>query len=83
MALLSQHMFAMITIDPDTINLKEALNDSDRDQFIEAMGKELSDHVTRKHWKVVSLKDVPKTKTCLPMVWSMKRKRNLIGEIVK
>ena len=71
MALLSQHMLAMITTDPDTMNLKEALNDSDRDQFIEAMGKELSDHVTCKHWKVVSLKDVSKTKTYQSMPFQM------------
>jgi len=83
MALLSQHMFALITTDPDTMKLREALSGSDRDQFIVAMKKELSNHVTRKHWKVVPIKNTPRTKTCLPMVWSMKRKRNLIGETVK
>ena len=78
MVLLSQHMFALITTDPDTMNLKEALSGSGRNNFIVAMEKELGDHVTRKHWKVIPLKDVPRTKTCLHMVWSMKRKRSPI-----
>ena len=83
MALLGQHMFALITTDPVTMNLKEALRGSDRHNFIVAMEQELRDHVTHKHWKVIFLKDVSRTKTCLPIVWSMKRNRNPIGEIVK
>ena len=69
--------------DPDTMYLNEAMAQPDRDKFIEAMRSELLDHIQRKHWKVVPIKSVPKGKKCLPMVWSMKRKRNPIGEIIK
>ena len=47
------------------------------------MYKELNDHVSRKHWKVIPLRHVPPLKKCIPMVWSMKRKRNLVGEVMK
>ena len=69
--------------DPDTMYLNEAMAEPDREQFIDAMKKELLDHINRKHWKVVPIKSIPKGKKCLPMVWSMKRKRNPIGEITK
>ena len=42
--------------DPDTMYLDEALRQPDRHEFIKAMHKELNDHITRKHWKVVPLK---------------------------
>ena len=63
--------------------LEEALRQPDREEFIKAMYKELNDHISRKHWKVVPLKSVPQHKKPIPMVWSMKRKQNLIGEIMK
>lgn len=47
------------------------------------MHKELRDHIDRKHWKIVPLKSVPKDKVPLPMVWSMKRKRDPLGFIIK
>ena len=65
------------------MNITEALRQPDKDNFIAAMHKELSDHVLRKHWKVVPLSSVPSHKVCLPMVWAMKRKRNPLGEITK
>jgi len=65
------------------MTLKEALLQPDREHFLTAMRKELTDHVTRKHWKVIPISSVPSHKHCLPMVWSMKRKRNPVGEIIK
>ena len=65
------------------MNITEALRQPDKENFIAAMHKELSDHVLRKHWKVVPLSSVPSHKVCLPMVWAMKRKRNPLGEITK
>ena len=41
------------------------------------------DHKKMKHWKVVPLKSVPVGKQPIPMVWSMKRQRNLLGEITR
>lgn len=83
LALLTEQIVALIGSDPDTMYLAEAMRQPDRDKFIEAMYKELNDHIGRKHWMIVPLKSVPSHKTPLPMVWSMKRKRNPIGTIVK
>lgn len=47
------------------------------------MYKELQDHINRKHWKIIPAKRVPRDRVPIPMVWSMKRKRNPIGDIVK
>ena len=47
------------------------------------MQKELEDHVLRKHWKAIPLNFLPPNKRPLPMVWSMKRKHNRLGEINK
>ena len=69
--------------DPDTMTLDEALRQPDREQFIAAMHKELEDHISRKHWKVVPAKTIPSHKRAIPMVWSMKRKRDPLGNIVK
>ena len=69
--------------DPDTMHLHEAMAQSDRAEFLKAMEKELADHIARKHWKVVPLSEVPTNRKPIPMVWSFKRKRNPIGEIVK
>ena len=68
MALICEHAFAYITTDPDTMNLTDALRQSDRDEFLVAMHKKLSDHITRNHWKVIPTKHVPPHKKRLPMV---------------
>jgi hypothetical protein len=47
------------------------------------MRKELNDHIDRKHWKVVPGKSIPNHKRAIPMVWSMKRKRDPVGNITK
>ena len=83
LALFASHIFSFVATDPDTMTLREALAQPDRKQFLEAMKKELNDHISRGHWKVIPIKHVPSHKQCLPMVWAMKRKRNPIGEILK
>jgi hypothetical protein len=81
-ALLTEHVVSYIgQSDPDMMHLDEALCQPDREQFIEAMKKELNDHINRKHWKVIPASYVPKHKVAIPMVWSKKRKRNPIGDI--
>jgi hypothetical protein len=84
LALLTENVSASLaSSDPDTMHLDDALRQPDRDKFIEAMSKELNDHISRKHWKIVPLRSVPKHKHVIPMVWSMKRKRDPAGEITK
>ena len=82
-ALFSEYMLSFLATDPDTMTLQEAMQQPDKDQFLHAMKKELEDHISRKHWKVVPAKCIPKHKRSIPMVWSMKRKRNPVGEIIK
>ena len=92
-ALAEPHPYALIcsqtfglaskSSDPDTLTFDEAMQAPDRELFIEAMHKELNDHISRKHWKIVPLKSIPAGKRAIPMVWSMKRKRNPLGETIK
>ena len=49
MALLCEHMFQLITIDPVTMNLNEILKQPDRKEFIKAMQNDLQAHITRNH----------------------------------
>ena len=69
--------------DPDTMTLERALKEPDAEQFIEAMEKEIDDHTSRGHWIVVPLSKVPRHKKMIPMVWSMKRKRDPAGNVLK
>jgi len=63
--------------DPDTMYLDQALREPDREQFIEAMQKEIADHEERGHWEVVRRDSLPPGTPILPAIWSMKRKRRL------
>jgi hypothetical protein len=83
LALFVDNFISLVTTDPDTMTRTEAMNQPDKEQFLLAMKKELEDRIARKHWKVVPVSTVPTHKRCLPMVWSMKRKRNPVGEIIK
>ena len=68
------------------MTLRKALEEPDADQFLLAMEKEVNDHVSRKHWKLVSnetMRDSGYSGKPIMAVWSMKRKRNPLGEIIK
>jgi hypothetical protein len=49
------------------------------------MVKELEDHTSHGHWIVVKKSAIPRhhLKRMLNMVWSMKRKLDPVGEIIK
>ena len=79
--LATQGSSEMETIFSDTMTMDEALRQPDRENFIEAMHKELNDHIKRGHWKVVLKDAIPSEQKAFPMVWSMKQKRNQVGEI--
>jgi hypothetical protein len=38
----------------DTMNFAKVMKQDDRDKFVDAMEKEVCDHVTRNHWKIYS-----------------------------
>jgi len=84
LAMLTTYVTAFVsTSDPDTMTLDQALKEPDKQEFIKAMKKELADHTNRRHWKVVSSTSLPPGTKPLMMVWSMKRKRDPAGEIIK
>jgi hypothetical protein len=63
--------------DPDTMYLHEAMRQTDRLQFIEAMKREVEDHSNNGNWQIVHRSNIPKNYQILPSVWSMKRKRRI------
>jgi len=66
---------AVCQSDPDTMYLWQAMKQADWPRFRSAMQKEIDDHTSRGHWKIIKRSDVPEGATVLPAVWSMKRKR--------
>ncbi len=54
--------------DPDTMYLWQAMRQADWPQFRSAMQKEIDDHMSRGHWKIIQRSDVPKGATVLPAV---------------
>ena len=63
--------------DPDVMYLHEALRAPDREQFLEAMRKEIADQEKNNNWRVVNKKQVPHGTKILDMVWAMRRKRRI------
>ena len=80
------YAYAATQADPDTMTLKQAMQEPDADKFLEAMIKEIDDHVQYKHWHLVTDEQMQASgHTGKPImgVWSMKHKRNPVREIVK
>ena len=48
LALITEQVIALIGSDPDTMYLEEAMRQPDQEHFIQAMYKELGDHIGRK-----------------------------------
>ena len=70
--------------DRDTMYLHQALREPDREKFVQAVIKEMNDHIVRDHWKLIPISQVPANQKVLDAVWSMKRKRHLLtGEVYK
>ena len=63
--------------------LNVALQQPDRDKFIHAMARELEQHTELKHWKIIHKSQVPRNAKPIPMVWTLRRKRDPAGEILK
>jgi hypothetical protein len=70
--------------DPDTMYLDDALKAPDRDEFIQAMQQEVTQHEERGHWIMIPRSQVPAGTKILLAVWSTKRKRRVAtGEVYK
>ena len=57
-ALAANFAYIMSMADPDTMTLKEALNQPDAEEFLKAMVKEVEDHVRREHWKIMTISEM-------------------------
>ena len=72
------------TNDPDTLYYHEAMAAPDREQFRQAMAKELQGQLDMGVYEPMLRSNVPPTATVLPAVWAFKRKRRAVtGEILK
>jgi Reverse transcriptase (RNA-dependent DNA polymerase)/GAG-pre-integrase domain len=70
--------------DPDTMYLHQAMQQPDKDQFLEAMVKEVEGQMSNGNFAIVHIDEVPQGATILPAVWAMRRKRRIgTGEIYK
>ena len=67
----------------ETFNYKEALQQSDKIDFIKAMINEVDDHKTRKHWTLMKRCDIPAGTKTIMAIWSFKRKRYPDGTLNK
>jgi len=82
------HPFAFVSslADKDTMTFSEMLKQDDRDSFLQAMEKEVQDHVDRKHWRIATREEKARlgnTGRVIMAVWSFKRKRNPFGVVTK
>ena len=71
------------TADPDTMYLHEALREPDRKEFIKAMRGEIDSHINSKNLTLIHKTEVPEKTRILPMVWQMRRKRDITTGKVK
>ena len=58
------------------------MQQEDRNEFIQAMLKELHDHKVNSHWKLVKREDIGGAKT-IKAIWSLKRKHRPDGSLLK
>ena len=69
--------------DPDVMYLHQAMKEKDKDKFIEAMRKEVSDQKENGNFIIMERNKVPKDKTILKSVWQMRRKRDIKTREIK
>ena len=68
---------------PDAMLLNMAMQQPNRDKFIDAMARELGQHTELKHWKIIHKSQGLKNAKPIPMVWTLRRKWDPAGEILK
>ena len=74
--------FAAQTVNNGVYYFHQAMQQDDRDDFIQAMIKELQDHHDNGHWELIERKKIGKAST-IKAIWSFKRKRRPDGSILK
>ena len=69
--------------DPDVMYLHQAMKEEDKEDFIEAMHKEVKDQKDNGNFIIVRKDQVPRDKTILKSVWQMRRKRDIRTRAIK
>ena len=67
----------------DVYTFKHALQQDDREDFLQAAIKEIDDHKKCGHWELVPRNSIPKEAKTILSIWSFKRKRYPDGRILK
>ena len=75
--MLKNPVMFMAAGNKDTMYFDQAMREPDANKFIKATIKEVNDHIEHKHWELILHEHIPKGVTILPLVWSMKRKRDI------
>ena len=80
---LDPRLYAASLADKDTLHYREAMDAEDKQDFKKAMMKEVED-LTKTHvWKIIKKSDLPPDARLIRLIWSFKRKRNSLGELLK
>jgi hypothetical protein len=67
----------MASTDEDTMYYHQAMRAPYKKNFVEAIVKEVNDHITSNHWVLIPRSQVPNGIKVLDYVWYMKRKREI------
>ena len=71
------------TSDPDSMYLREAMQQEDKTESLKAMMKEVRYQTDNWKLSIIKRNQVPKGSTILPCVWQMKRKRHIMTRKIK
>ena len=77
------HVFAAGKESNEVYTFREMLKQEDRLNFVNAMEKEIDDHVRLDHWEINPRSMMPKDIKSIMSVWSFKRKRLPDGALNK
>ena len=67
----------------DTLYYGQAMKAEDADDFKAAMNKEVKDLYEADVFDIIPIEDKPKDRKLIKFIWSFKRKRSLIGVLIK
>jgi predicted SnoaL-like aldol condensation-catalyzing enzyme len=75
---MTDHIAFLENTDKVTVYFHQAMKAPDRDEFVNAIVKEMNIHIVSKHWELVPRREVPSGVKVLDSVWDMKRKRDIL-----
>ena len=81
--LVDPRILAASMADKDTMHYGQAMQAHDKADFIKAMEKEVNDLNSTGVWKLVRKSEMPKDAKLIRLIWSFKRKRNPLGQLIK